>query len=197
MKLWEWLIPRGSPGLKEEEKLTKANVRKGGGFFFFFFPLLHSYAPNNPKTFPRRFCTSVSLPPMENDGLSERGFPVQTVPMTAKIRPSSTLTPKTWLRVGTTPRRVAMPFREIYPWLARALSPGCWFSCYYLAMSASGGKRKKKKKENGGFSRLVDWYARESESEREERKKERKQTHTWTSLVAFFWRSPFMVSSQI
>lgn len=127
---------------------------------------------------------------MENDGLRERGFPVQTVPMTAKIRPNSTLTPKTWLRVGTTPRRVAMPFREIYPWLARALSPGCWFSGYYLAMSASGEKKEKK---NGGFSRLVDWY----ESEREERKKERKQTHAWTSLVAFFWRSPFMVSSQI
>lgn len=39
-----------------------------------------------------------------------------------------------------------MPFREIYPWLARALSPGCWFCCHYLAMSASGGKRKKEKK---------------------------------------------------
>lgn len=109
---------------------------------------------------------------MENDGLRERGFPVQTVPMTAKIRPNSTLTPKTWLRVGTTPRRVAMPFREIYPWLARALSPGCYLHVLEPCNVSFWGKKRKRK--NGGFSRLVDWY--ESERE-EERKKENKRTH--------------------
>lgn len=137
MKLWEWLIPRGSPGLKKKKQ------RQKGGVFFFF---QCYYAPNNPKTFPSRFCTSVSLPPMENDGLRERGFPVQTVPMTAKIRPNSTLTPKTWLRVGTTPRRVAMPFREIYPWLARALSPGCYLHVLEPCNVSFWGKKRKKKR---------------------------------------------------
>lgn len=82
-----------------------------------------------------------------------------------------------------------MPFREIYPWLASALSPGCWFSCYYLAMSASGKKKEKKNEDFLGL--LIGMRVRERG------KKERKKTHAWTSLVAFFWRSPFMVSSQI
>lgn len=82
-----------------------------------------------------------------------------------------------------------MPFREIYPWLARALSPGCWFCCHYLAMSASGKKREKKTED---FLVLLIGMR-----EGRRKKEKKKQTHARTSLIAFFWRSPFMVSSQI
>lgn len=56
-----------------------------------------------------------------------------------------------------------MPFREIYPWLARALSPGCYLHVLEPCNVSFWEKRKKK----GGFSRLVDWY----ESEGRRRKK--------------------------
>lgn len=85
-----------------------------------------------------------------------------------------------------------MPFRAIYPWLARALSPGCCLHVLEPCNVSFWGDKKKEKTEDF-LVLLIGMRVRE----REERKKERKQTHAWTSLVAFFWRSPFMVSSQI
>lgn len=82
-----------------------------------------------------------------------------------------------------------MPFREIYPWLASALSPGCYLHVLEPCNVSFCGKKKKKKTED--FLGLLIGMRERGE------KKERKQTHAWTSLVAFFWRSPFMVSSQI
>lgn len=87
-----------------------------------------------------------------------------------------------------------MPFREIYPWLARALSPGCCLHVLEPCNVSFWGKKKEKKKTEDFLVLLIGMRVRVRG--KKERKKE-KQTHAWTSLVAFFWRSPFMLSSQI
>lgn len=83
-----------------------------------------------------------------------------------------------------------MPFREIYPWLASALSPGCCLHVLEPRNFSFWGEKKEKETEDF-LGLLIGMRVRERG------KKERKKTHAWTSLVAFFWRSPFMVSSQI
>lgn len=45
--------------------------------------MLHE--PSRPRTLPSRFSTLVSLPSMENEGFKERGFPVQTTPITERM----------------------------------------------------------------------------------------------------------------
>lgn len=64
-----------------------------------------------------------------------------------------------------------MPFREIYPWLARALSPGCYLHVLEPCNVSFWGEKKKKKTEDF-LGLLIGMRERE-----EERKKENKRTH--------------------
>lgn len=80
--------------------------------------------PRSPSRFPSRFWTAVSFPPILNDGFCEIRLPVHTVPITARMVPSSKLTPYTSFIAVTAPRSDTTPSRGMYPWFASAFNPG-------------------------------------------------------------------------
>lgn len=67
-----------------------------------------------------------------------------------------------------------MPFREIYPWLASALSPGCYLNVLEPCNVSFWGEKKEKKTEDF-LGLLIGMRVRVRG--KKERKKENKRTH--------------------